>query len=176
MNYLKEIIAFSEYKSVHPMSPGQISLWYTLMAINNKCGWKEWFSVPNSVLSLNSGLSVSGIRKNRIAMQEMGLIDFRFKNKDATEYKINSLVMFKKEEEFDSINNSNNDGNNNSNNDSNSFGNSFGNTLNKQNKTKQNKMKYYKKRNPFNNFEDSNESDYQKLEDEILDMMLRPDY
>ena len=109
-------------------------------------------------------------------MQEMGLIDFRFKNKDATEYKINSLVMFKKEEEFDSINNSNNDGNNNSNNDSNSIGNSFGNTLNKQNKTKQNKMKYYKKRNPFNNFEDSNESDYQKLEDEILDMMLRPDY
>ena len=176
MNYLKEIIAFSEYKSVHPMSPGQISLWYTLMAINNKCGWKEWFSVPNSVLSLNSGLSVSGIRKNRIAMQEMGLIDFRFKNKDATEYKINSLVMFKKEDEFDSNNNSNNDSHGNSNNDSNSFSNSFGNTLNKQNKTKQNKMKYHIKKNSFNNYEDSNESDYQKLEDEILDMMLKPDY
>lgn len=37
-------------------------------------------------------------------------------------------------------------------------------------------MKYYIKRNSFNNFEDSNEPDYQKLEDEILDMMLSPDY
>lgn len=175
MNYLKEIIAFSEYNSINPMSSGQISLWYTLMALNNKCGWREWFSVPNSVLTLNSGLSVSGIRKNRIALQKKGLIDFRFNNKDATEYKINSLVMFKKEEVY-SNSDSNNDSNNDSNSISNNYSNSFGNTLYKQNKTKQNKMKYYTKKNSFNNYEDSNASDYQKLEDEILDIMLKPDY
>lgn len=166
MNYLKEIVAFSEYKSINPMSAGQISLWYTLMSINNKCGWREWFSVANCVLTLNSGLSVSGVRKCRIALKEMGLIDFRFKDKNATEYKMNSLIMFDK---YDCV----------SEGLSNGLSNSPSNTLNKQKETKQNKTNYnnkkYLKKGPLNNYDDLNTSDYDNFDEEVLNRMLEED-
>ena len=173
MNYLKEILAFTEKLTMDGLSPGQMSLWYALMAINNKCAWREWFSASNKVLELYSGLSLSAIRKNREVLKGLGYIDFRFKGQNATEYKINSLLLF----EAESNRGSNIDGNRDSNIDGNIDSNRDGNTLNKQNKKKQNKTNYYNTRkNKFNNYEDDNKTDYAALEEAILDSMLEETY
>ena len=177
MNYLKEILAFTEKLAMDGLSPGQMSLWYALMAINNKCAWREWFSASNKVLELYSGLSLSAIRKNREVLKELGYIDFRFKGQNATEYKINSLLLFEAESNRGSNIDSNRDGNRDSNIDGNIDSNRDGNTLNKQNKKKQNKTNYYNTRkNKFNNYEDDNKTDYAALEEAILDSMLEETY
>ena len=166
MNYLKEVIAFSNFAMLNGLSSGPISLWYALMAINNKCGWKEWFSAPRCVLEGQSGLSAGGIKRARDRLLELDLIKYRPRGRQASEYKINSLQEYaesgeicerkaehkaehKAEQEAE--------------------------PLYKQNKNKQNKTyynKYPKKRTAFNNYDDDNRGDYKELEENILDMML----
>lgn len=74
MNYLQEIMTFQRFNQVHGLSSGQISLWYALMAANNRAGWKRKFSVPNHVLMVDSGLSLSGVKKAREELAKNGLI------------------------------------------------------------------------------------------------------
>ena len=63
MNYLAEIKTFYDLVQVKQLSTGQIALWHALMAINNKCAWIEWFTVPNIMLELNTGMSRSASSK-----------------------------------------------------------------------------------------------------------------
>lgn len=166
MNYLKEIVAFNEYKLINPMSAGQISLWYALIGISNKSGWKKWFSISNRVLELSAGLSRSGVAKAREALKSIGLIDYKFNGMNATEYKLKSLVKF---------DDSNQESNQVGNQVGKQVGKQVGNTLYKQNKTKQNK--YYNNKNavrksPLNNYDDANADDYVKFEEGVLDMMM----
>ena len=74
MNYLQEIMTFQRFNQVHGLSSGQISLWYALMAANNRAGWKRKFSVPNHVLMVDSGLSLSGVKKAREELAKTGLV------------------------------------------------------------------------------------------------------
>lgn len=91
MNYLQEILAFHDLLQSNQLSTGQIALWYALMYINNKCRWVEWFTAPNQTLELYTGLSRQGISKNRNALKQNGLIDFRSNGTKATAYKILSM-------------------------------------------------------------------------------------
>ena len=87
-NYLIEILSFQEklmYQTIE-LSTGQINLWYALMAINNKSGWKKWFTATNKVLSLLTGLSRSGIEKARKKLKDLGLIDYKTNGTNATAY------------------------------------------------------------------------------------------
>ena len=88
MNYLAEILAFYDLVQVKQLSTGQIALWHALMAINNRCTWIEWFTVPNLTLELNTGMSRSGVLKARNALKQYGLIDFKVNGTKATNYKI----------------------------------------------------------------------------------------
>lgn len=88
MNYLQEILAFHDLLQSNQLSTGQIALWYALMYINNKCRWVEWFTAPNQTLELYTGLSRQGISKNRNALKQIGLIDFRSNGTKATAYKM----------------------------------------------------------------------------------------
>lgn len=92
-NYLTEILSFQEklmYQTLE-LSTGQINLWYALMAINNKSGWKKWFTTTNKVLSLLTGLSRSGIEKARKKLKDLGLIDYKSNGTNATAYTIRLL-------------------------------------------------------------------------------------
>lgn len=91
MSYINEIKAFYDIVQIKQLSCGQISLWHCLMYINNKCGWKEWFSVPNITLELNTGLSRSGIDKARNILKTLGLIDYKTNDRKATYYKLSTL-------------------------------------------------------------------------------------
>ena len=88
MSYINEIKAFYDIVQTKQISCGQISLWHCLMYINNKCGWEEWFTVPNKTLELNTGLSRSGVDKARNVLKALGLIDYVPNDRKATRYKL----------------------------------------------------------------------------------------
>lgn len=89
LNYLKQLQAFRDYQTFQTeLSSGQIALYYALLQINNKCSWIEWFTAANRMLETLSGLSRSGINKNRNVLRQLGLIDFRSNGKKATSYKV----------------------------------------------------------------------------------------
>ena len=102
MNYLAEIKAFYDLVQVKQLSTGQIALWHALMAINNKCAWIEWFTVPNIMLELNTGMSRSGVLKARNSLKQYGLIDFKTNGTKATNYKIITIAKSKQESNQDS--------------------------------------------------------------------------
>lgn len=89
MNYLMQIRAFDDYRLYkQKLSAGQVSLWYTLMSINNKAGWSTWFTAANATLESLSGLSRSGIVKNRNVLKQLNLIDFSSNGRKATSYRV----------------------------------------------------------------------------------------
>lgn len=89
LNYLQQILAFDDYLLYkQKLSSGQIALWRALMSINNKAGWVTWFTAANATLESLSGLSRSGINKNRNALKQLGLIDFKSNGRKATSYKV----------------------------------------------------------------------------------------
>jgi len=92
MNYITEIKAFQDFVQIKQLSTGQIALWYSLMYINNKCGWIEWFTVANQMLELNSGLSRQGVLKARNVLKQYGFIDFKSNGTKATSYRIISIL------------------------------------------------------------------------------------
>lgn len=89
MNYILQLRAFDDFKLYDTkLSAGQNALWYALMSINNKSNWKTWFTVANSMLENLSGLSRSGIAKDRNILRQLGLIDFKSNGRKATSYKV----------------------------------------------------------------------------------------
>lgn len=94
MNYLLESRAFHESIAINQLTSGQVALWHALLDINNKTGWKTWFTVPNSVLMLYSGLhSVNGVHNARNVLKQKGYIDFKPNGTKATKYRLISLTM-----------------------------------------------------------------------------------
>lgn len=136
MNYLKQVLAFNDRLLIKPLSSGQIALWHALMDVNNKCKWIKWFSAPNRTLEALCGLSRQGIVKARNALKQEGLIDFKTNGTKATSYTITKLYTSSYSGQY-SIQDSTQD----SIQDSVRSGFQTSSTLNKENKTKQNKIK-----------------------------------
>ena len=128
MNYLAEILAFYDLVQVKQLSTGQIALWHALMAINNRCTWIEWFTVPNLTLELNTGMSRSGVLKARNTLKQYGLIDFKVNGTKATNYKMITIAKSKQESKQES--------NQIGKQESNQIGKQVRNTLNKRKETK----------------------------------------
>lgn len=92
MNIIRQFLAFDDYLLYNQkLSSGQIALWRALVSINNKAGWADWFTAANATLETLSGLSRSGINKNRNSLKQLGLIDFRSNGKKATSYHVTRL-------------------------------------------------------------------------------------
>ncbi len=92
MNYLKEILAFENWKRFNSaINKSDICLWYALMSIANRFNWKE-FNIPISELMLSSRLNKSAIYRSRNKLKQMGLIDFKERSgNQSTIYKVNSV-------------------------------------------------------------------------------------
>lgn len=124
MNYIALINSFWDSAILSPLSTGQVSLYMALLHINNRSNWIEWFTAPNQVLSVLTGLSRSGILKARNELKQRGLIDFRERGTKTTVYKITTMSNSTQ----DSAQNSNQNGEQNSNQN----GEQNSSTLNKQ--------------------------------------------
>lgn len=91
MNYLKQILEFNERMMINTLSNGQVALYHMLMHINNKCAWKEWFTVSLATLEASTGLTKNGVIKARNQLQQEGYITFKSNGNKAASYKINKL-------------------------------------------------------------------------------------
>lgn len=88
MTYLDLINLFWDSATINPLSTGQVSLYFALLHVCNRSYWTEWFSVPNQMLSVLTGLSRTGIQKARNELKQRGFIDFEERGNKATAYKI----------------------------------------------------------------------------------------
>ncbi|GGA91581.1 DnaD domain-containing protein [Ornithinibacillus halotolerans] len=75
MNYIKEINAFYDLVEREPLSASAVSLWNTLLHINNKAAWAEAFTVPGMILKVKAGLTDSSFKRARKELVERGLIE-----------------------------------------------------------------------------------------------------
>lgn len=77
MNYLAELLAFSEWKEVNPLPASAIVLWHELMAVCNKAGWLQEFTVANGLLQAKCGLSRKEFDHARSLLINFGLIKYK---------------------------------------------------------------------------------------------------
>ncbi|MFA1820146.1 DnaD domain-containing protein [Virgibacillus oceani] len=82
MNYIKEINAFYDQVERNPLSASAVTLWHTLMHINNKARWVETFTVAAPVIRMKSGLKESSFKRARTELKEKGYIDFQSRSRN----------------------------------------------------------------------------------------------
>ena len=95
MNYLKELNAFYDWLESNPCPSDAIALWHALIAICNKAGWPEEFTVANTTLQAKAGLSRVKLDRWRSFLKMKGLIDYKKSERvnQAGKYRIISLVQ-----------------------------------------------------------------------------------
>ena len=91
MNLILQVKAFNKLHLRDPFSKGQFMLFHALLDVNNDCGWLEWFDVALSRLELFSRLSREGIQKARAELVERGLIEFKSNGTRAGSYRLKKL-------------------------------------------------------------------------------------
>ncbi len=93
MNYIAEINAFERWLETNPLHPSSQLLWYKLVSIFNRCGWKEWISVDNHRLMLLIGIRREETFINiRSYLVKSGLIEYKKGKKGSPgEYKLISF-------------------------------------------------------------------------------------
>lgn len=93
MDYMKEMLAFTDWLETNPLEPSAQTLWFHLMVIANKSGYPEWFAVTNPLLQAKVGISEKSLSKHRNTLVQKGLIDYKNQGKQqAGKYRINSLT------------------------------------------------------------------------------------
>ena len=95
MNYLMEIKMFYERQLERRLPAAAIAVWHALMEINNRAGWKEWFSAPMQTLMLFSGMSRQTVYRSLeklIAEDYIAVVD---KSGDKRVYKLATLSVTK---------------------------------------------------------------------------------
>lgn len=76
MTYLDMLNEFYDFCECNTVSANAQLLFHTLLAINNKCVWEEWFSRTNVSLSGRMGISEKAFIRARNELKQLGLIDF----------------------------------------------------------------------------------------------------
>jgi len=74
MNYIKEIDAFHIKQETDPLTSAAAYLWFVLMDINSRTGWKKEISVGAPLLCVKAALSEGTFKRARKELQEKGYI------------------------------------------------------------------------------------------------------
>lgn len=77
MDQVKEMSAFCDWLEINPLEPTTQTLWFHLMAIANKSGCPEWFTVANSLLQAKVGVSENTLNKHRNYLVQKGRIEYK---------------------------------------------------------------------------------------------------
>lgn len=92
MNYITEIKMFNEWLETNELSTSGIALWYALMYMANRSGWKPQLYIPVSVIMLRTKMSRSTIYREREVLRNLGLIDFDTGDgRQSSSYRINGF-------------------------------------------------------------------------------------
>ena len=84
MTYLDMLHECYDFFVCNTVSANAQLLFHTLLAINNKCVWEEWFSRTNVSLSGRMGISEKAFIRARNELKQLGLIDFVSSKKRGT--------------------------------------------------------------------------------------------
>ncbi len=76
MNYLELLNAFYERVQCSRVSNNGQLLYHTLLMINNKASWSDWFSRTNVSISSLMNVSEKAFMNARAELKQLGLIDF----------------------------------------------------------------------------------------------------
>ena len=84
MTYIDMLNEFYDFCECNTVSGGAQLLYHTLLGINNRCAWNEWFSRTNVSLSGKMGVSEKVLIRARNELKTLGLIDFVTSRKRGT--------------------------------------------------------------------------------------------
>lgn len=76
MNYIKLLNDFFDLIQSDQVSNSAQLLYHTLLMIDNKCNWTDWFSRTNSSLCGLMNVSEGTMKSARAELKQLGLIDF----------------------------------------------------------------------------------------------------
>ncbi len=77
MNYISQINAFWDWRLSHRISHGETELYFAIMHVINRSGWKSYVSIPNSTLVHLGGFTdASQLAKARLKLVQAGLITY----------------------------------------------------------------------------------------------------
>lgn len=89
MNYIREINAFMDWLEINPLDATTQTLWFHIMAIANKSGWPEWFTIANLTLMAKVGISENTLIKHRNILIQKERIEYKNQGKQkAGKYRI----------------------------------------------------------------------------------------
>ena len=89
MNYIREINAFMDWLEINPLEATTQALWFHIMAIANKSGWPEWFTIANLTLMARVNISENTLIKHRNILIQKGRILYKNQGKQkAGKYKL----------------------------------------------------------------------------------------
>lgn len=75
-SYIDMINAFWNWRTFNPISSKAADLYFALLNVANRCGWKEDLSVPNTVLMSLTGMEKWDLYRSRDTLVEYGLIEY----------------------------------------------------------------------------------------------------
>ncbi len=103
MNWIELLNRFYDLLQCNHVSNNAQLLYYTLLQINNRCSWMEWFQRTNVSLSNLMDISEKALIRARNELKQLGLIDFVSGKRrgDCTKYLI---LACKKDSLSDSLN------------------------------------------------------------------------
>ncbi|MCZ4246297.1 DnaD domain protein [Bacillus amyloliquefaciens] len=91
MNYLKEMNGFMNWLETNPLSATTQALWFHLMHINNRTGWREWFTTSNTTLQAKIEITEATLIKHRKILIELKRIEYEPRGRKAGKYKLISF-------------------------------------------------------------------------------------
>ncbi|MBT2634574.1 DnaD domain protein [Bacillus sp. ISL-26] len=91
MNYLKELNGFMTWVETNPLSATTQALWFHLMHINNKTGWREWFTTSNTTLQAKIEVTEATLIKHRKILIDLQRIEYQPQGRKAGKYKLISF-------------------------------------------------------------------------------------
>ncbi|SMB97825.1 Helix-turn-helix domain-containing protein [Thermanaeromonas toyohensis ToBE] len=100
MNYIHQLNTFYDWLQCNRLSSSAQLLYHTLLMVNNRAGWTEWFQITNQALCGLMDVSENTLKRARNELKQKGLIEFKpsFKRNERTAYRI---IPFDKVSKFD---------------------------------------------------------------------------
>lgn len=84
LNYIEMLNRFYELLQSSEVSNNAQLLYHTLLMIDNKCSWSDWFQRTNYSLTGMMSISESALIRARNELKQLGLIDFVSSKKRGT--------------------------------------------------------------------------------------------
>jgi len=96
MNYIKQLNVFYDWLQCNRLSASAQLLYHTLLMINNRAGWADWFQRTNQAICGLIGIDEKTLIKARNELKQKGLIDFTAGKKkgDITKYRLIDLSNY----------------------------------------------------------------------------------